>query len=111
MEKTQKRYAVKVVWSSPYGKPAPSDRCLSLTEEVWKDAGYVEYRNPTTHSMVCHESFIFLELREAKEFKRRVDEFYSEHPQYFVINDECQPVIEDGNPIVAWQPELTIEGI
>jgi hypothetical protein len=48
---------------------------------------------------------------DADTLKRRIEEWYGADPQYLVINENGELVIEDGRPIVAWKPWLGVRAV
>jgi hypothetical protein len=103
-----KKYIVEVLWVSPHsGRLAPSGRYLgvasSMPDKLWSGAPYSRRDED-----ICRgpDTWVFFNREDAEAFKHLVVEFYTQNPQYFVIDDEGRCVLdEDGKPIVAWKPD------
>ena len=96
---------VNVEWTSPSGRMAPSDRLLSLGEYDGSVSGNWEFLAFDGD----YNRYLFGSLEEARTFKHEVQAAYQKNPQYFVIDDGGNVVRDrDGDPIVAWEPYLSI---
>lgn len=99
--KQQTCFAVKVYWVSPRtGKYADTnEKMLSLGEP------FIEVPNSVGCDLES-DARLFRTIDDAKAFVNLVESTYK--PQYFVIDDEGETLLRDGEPIVAWMPELKI---
>jgi hypothetical protein len=107
MSDNQHKFMVEVFWAKPGGGPlANSTKMLSLNEEVEA----LQFEIPwIAYSFDWIERYLFESSEQAKNFKTQVDKLYAKNPRYFVIDDEGNVVKdEDGEPIVAWEPFITI---
>jgi hypothetical protein len=98
-------YIAEVLWESPQGRLAPTDRLLSLPVHFTDGSGYVGFNND------CGETYLFSSRSVAEGFRRTMLEKYAAEPQYFVIDDKENTVSEGVKPVIAWQPYIKIEEI
>src|ERR1700749_1259329 len=98
------RYIATVDWRSPQhgGYAELTNKLLSLGE-LSDDTRYIAFDND--HGS---ERYLFDSRAAALAFKLRAEDGYSKAPQYFVIDDNGERVEEDGQPLVAWTPEITV---
>jgi hypothetical protein len=106
-------YQVEVQWVSPCtGKIAPPDKMLGLPDRV-NDANFpfIGYKGANEFGE-CREGFLFEDRRKATQLKEYIEWYFAENPQYFVINGDGERVLNDqGEPIVAWKPEVTVTAL
>ena len=106
-KRSRPRFHADVEWVSPItGQAANMDKLLSLDPSITDDTGYVTYENISG----SEERYIFKTKKAAEAFKTRAEKMYRENPQFHVINDEGEEVLDEytGKPIVAWEPHIVI---
>lgn len=103
--KTQ-QYMATVWWVSPQhgGLADLNKKMLSVSEDLVSDTGYVAFDKE--HG---EERYLFDSEHTALAFKACVEDGYAKEPEYNVIDDEGNTVLEDGKPRVAWKPEVEVK--
>jgi hypothetical protein len=110
----QEYYFAEVEWVKP-GNPLASsgDRMLSLNEYdgsgvSLQNAPWVAFQS-SIDSGNGSDRYLFESKEKAIAFKRDVETRYAQNPQYLVIDDDGEPVLnEDGETEVAWEPSIAV---
>lgn len=98
-------FIAEVDWVRPRsGKLAPPDKMLGLETCITDGTGYISFKNDDGR-----ERYLFLTHDEAVAFAKSVEERCAKAPQYFVIDDNGEQILDEGgNPIVAWMPVIEV---
>lgn len=102
----EQKYIATVNWVSPQhgGLADINKKMLSLLPDLTDETGYIAFDGQ--HG---EERYLFDSEFLALAFKAKVEDAHHKDPQYFVIDDAGETVLEDGKPLVAWRPEVVVE--